>query len=112
MAAQQAMFDDFVRRFNVERPHEGIGMQRPANVYRPSKRPFPRRHPKPEYPIHFEKRRVSPDGYLKWQNERIFVGDPLGGQTVAIEPATDARCVVHFYDFTIGHIDERTNKFL
>jgi transposase InsO family protein len=112
MSAQQKKFDDFMHRYNVERPHEAMGMQRPANVYRPSKRPFPHRRLKPEYAMHFEKRKVSPDGYLKWQNERIFVGDPLAGQIVAIEPTADALCAVHFYRFTIGHIDERTQKFL
>ena len=49
---------------------------------------------------------------IKWQNTRIFLGDPLGGQTVGIEPKADALCSVHFFNFTIGMIDERTNQFL
>ena len=32
---QQASFDDFVREFNDERPHEALAMKRPAKVYNP-----------------------------------------------------------------------------
>jgi transposase InsO family protein len=35
---QQARFDAFVDEFNQERPHEALGMQRPADVYAPSQR--------------------------------------------------------------------------
>ncbi len=37
---QQAKFDDFVREFNNERPHEALDMQCPAEVYKPSTRPY------------------------------------------------------------------------
>jgi transposase InsO family protein len=33
---QQARFDDFVREFNEERPHEAIAMKCPAELYQPS----------------------------------------------------------------------------
>ena len=112
MADQQKKFDEFVRRYNIERPHESLGMQRPVDVYRPSDRAFPRRRPAPQYPLHFEKRKITPGGYLKWQNHRIFIGEPLAGHTVGIEPVADALCTVHFYAFAIGYIDERTNNFL
>ena len=111
MREQQQKFDWFVHCYNVERPHETIAMQRPANVYRPSPRSFPTRTPKPEYPRHFEIRKVCQHGYLKWHNERIFIGLPLAHQHVGIEPIAEARCAVHFYDFVIGHIDERSNEF-
>ena len=112
MRDQQARFDEFVRRYNVERPHEAIAMERPVNLYRPSPRPFPRRRPTPHYPMHFETRRVSGGGYIKWRNRKIFIALPLEGHVLGIEPAADALCAVHFYGFTIGHIDEHTNKFL
>jgi hypothetical protein len=108
---QQARFNEFVHRYNFERPHEGIAMERPANVYRPSPRSFPRRRPTPQYPLHFETRRVSGGGYIKWRNRKIFIASPLEDQLLGIEPAADALCSVHFHGFTIGHIDEH-NKFL
>ena len=112
MRAQQGKFDEFVRRYNLERPHEALQMQRPAQAYHPSPRSFPRRRPKPDYPMHFEKRTVLPQGYVKWQNKRIFIGKPLAGHVVGLEPIADALCAVHFYRFLIGHIDQISNEFL
>jgi putative transposase len=112
MQLQQKQFDEFIRRFNTERPHEALNMERPATVYRASERPFPRRKPTPDYPLHFEKRLVSQQGYIKWQGTRIFLGDPLADHTVGIEPRADGLCAVHFYSFVIGHLDERLNQFL
>ena len=109
---QQAKFDQFMRRYNVERPHEALAMERPINVYRRSPRPFPSRPPMPQYPLHFETRRVSGGGYIKWRNKKIFVGDPLEDQVLGIELTENALCPVHFHGFTIGHIDEHTGKFV
>jgi transposase InsO family protein len=110
--AQQKKFDEFVHRYNIERPHEGIEMQRPATVFRNSPRPFPRKRPRPEYPAYFETRKVSDGGAIKWRNQRIFLAEPLGGQTVGIEPTDEGICTVHFYNFRIGKIDETNNVFI
>lgn len=109
---QQRKFDDFIHRYNFERPHEGIAMERPANVYQPSQRPFPSRPPRPDYPMQFEKRKVSSCGYVKWSNQHLFIGTPLASHTIGIEPRPDDLCAVHFHGFIIGHIDERIQKFL
>ena len=37
---QQARFDEFVKEFNEERPHEAIDMKRPAELYAPSHRRY------------------------------------------------------------------------
>jgi hypothetical protein len=37
---QQAKFDVFVHDFNNERPHEALAMKCPADVYKPSTRPY------------------------------------------------------------------------
>ena len=37
---QQARFDDFLEEFNAERPHQALQMQRPADVYTASARPY------------------------------------------------------------------------
>lgn len=109
--AQQKKFDEFKTRFNIERPHEGIDMQRPANVFKSSPRPFPRRRPKPEYAAHFETRKVGATGDIQWRNHRIFVAEPFQGETVGIEATDEGICTVHFYGFIIGKIDERTHGF-
>ncbi len=112
LMAQQKKFDDFIQRYNIERPHEGIEMQRPANVFKSSPRPFPRKRQQPEYPAHFELRTVSANGAIKWQNHSIFIAQPFQGQSVGIEPTDEGIATVHFYGFTIGKIDERAHIFL
>ena len=112
LKAQQTKFDAFIDCYNVERPHEGIDMRRPADVFKTSPRPFPRRRPKPEYAAHFEKRKVSRGGYIKWRNRSIFIGEPLADRIVALEPTDHAICTVHFHAFTIGKVDERKHVFV
>ena len=37
---QQARFDDFLERFNQERPHQALSMKVPAELYAPSPRRY------------------------------------------------------------------------
>lgn len=62
---QRKRFDAFRAEFNHERPHEAIGMRRPAEVFTASPRPFPDRLESPQYPAHFEVRRVSRNGGIR-----------------------------------------------
>jgi hypothetical protein len=50
-SSSQARFDAFVHEFNAERPHEALGMQRPAEVDLPSSRPYDEL-PELAYPLH------------------------------------------------------------
>ena len=48
--AQQRKFDRFREEFNQERPHEALGMKRPGELYRPSRRMMPKRIERYDYP--------------------------------------------------------------
>ena len=37
---QQSKFDDFLEEFNLERPHQALGMKCPAEVYTPATRHY------------------------------------------------------------------------
>src|ERR1700679_2798417 len=37
---QQAKFDQFIHCFNFERPHQALNMRYPAELYKPSPRPY------------------------------------------------------------------------
>ena len=37
---QQAKFDQFIRIYNQERPHQAIDMRYPSELYKPSPRPY------------------------------------------------------------------------
>ena len=72
-AAQQRVFDRFRREYNAERPHEALDQATPASCYTPSRRPYPRRLPAPEYPAHWEVRRVSRNGGVRWGDAWVNV---------------------------------------
>src|SRR5256886_14470754 len=66
LAAQQRRFDWFRHRYNTERPHEALGQRLPASLYQASPRPYPTRLLPIAYPGHYEVRRVSRNGGIRW----------------------------------------------
>ena len=112
LTAQQKSFDAFVDCYNTERPHEGIDMQRPANVFKPSNRPYPRLRRGPDYPERFEPRKVSSSGVIRLRSHQIFISHALAGHTIALEQTDEQLYTVHFYDFVIGKVDTAESTFL
>jgi putative transposase len=111
-ARQQGRFDEFVHTYNHERPHEAIDMKRPAQLYRRAPRALPRKIVPPEYPAHFEVRKIGSSGTVSWLGQPIFVTEALSGQRVGFEEIDDRLWTVHFYRFRIGQIDGRENIFI
>lgn len=112
LKAQQKRFDGFQSEFNHDRPHEGIGMKRPAELYAPSPRPFPERVPAPEYPEHFEVRRVSRNGGVRWKSDWLNVGHALIEENVGMEEVNDGVWSVYFGALIIGRFDEREMRLV
>jgi transposase InsO family protein len=108
---QQARFDRFRNEYNTERPHEGIGMQRPQDLYRRSPRPYPSRLPPLEYPGHFELRRPNSRGAFRWQGQRLFISEVLHAETVGLEEVDDGLWSIYFGPVLLGRYDERTQDF-
>lgn len=107
LAGQQKKFDNFRNFFNNERPHEALGQETPASVYRPSERAFPNRLPKIEYPAHFEVRRVSRNGGIRWHSQWVCVSHVLGEEYVGLEEIDDGLWEVYFGPLRLGRFDER-----
>ena len=104
---QQIRFDAFRREFNEIRPHQALGQKTPAEVHRPSPRPYPSRIPEPSYPAHLEKRKVSSIGIIKFKKRQLFLSETLRSQTVALEEIDDGIWSIYFYDVLLGRLDER-----
>ena len=62
---QQARFDDFIDCYNNERPHQALGMRYPAELYRPSARPY-RGLADLDYPFHDRTVTVTHCGGSAW----------------------------------------------
>lgn len=103
---QQRRFDSFRQEYNVERPHEALGQCPPARIYRNSPRPYPERIPEPEYPSHYEVRRVSSGGMFTWRTQAVFVGHPLIGERIGLVEIEDGLWRVSFARMELGILDE------
>lgn len=106
-SAQQRAFDRFQLEYNDERPHEALGQEVPASLYRPSLRSYPRRLPELDYPAHFETRLAYPNGVISFGTTQWYVSTCLAGERVGLEPCEDGRWRVHFGWVPIGILDLR-----
>lgn len=108
--AQQRVFDAFVKTYNTVRPHEALQQRPPASLYRASARLLPRYVPEPQYPNHYEVRRVNSSGRIKLHGEDIFVTHSLRLESIGLEPLDDGLWGVHFGMMRFGSLDERIRK--
>lgn len=109
-SSQQQRFDQFRSVYNEQRPHEALEQQTPAELYRPSPRPYPAKVPEPDYPGHFEVRSVRPSGEIKWQGEMLFLSEALSGERVGLEESADGVWTVYFAAVALARFDERERK--
>jgi hypothetical protein len=90
------------------RPHEALDQETPASVYTASRREYPVRLSKVEYPDHYEKRLVSRNGGFRWRSTRVPITHTLEGEYVGLEEVDDGRWDVYFGPVRLGQLDERT----
>ncbi|GAC1697881.1 MAG: integrase core domain-containing protein [Gemmatimonadaceae bacterium] len=109
--AQQQRFTAWRRTFNEQRPHEALAGARPADHYRPSPRPFPRRLPLLEYPAHTELRRVMPGGCIRWRGLALFLSTVLAGEYVSLAETAHGEWTIAFGPLTLGTYSAHTLAF-
>jgi putative transposase len=107
--AQQQRFDAWRGEFNELRPHEALADATPASYYRPSPRFYPRRLPPLEYPGHYEIRRVSYNGGIRWRCTWVNVSQTLGGEVLGFVEIDDGEWDVYFGPLRLGRFHERTS---
>jgi transposase InsO family protein len=93
------------REYNERRPHEALGMRRPAEVYQPSPRPYQEQPPQWEYPTGSEVKRLNGQGLLEDGGRRWFVCEALASQRVRIE-RLGAKVLVSYRHMYIREIDK------
>jgi transposase InsO family protein len=108
---QQERFDGFVDEFNHERPHEALGMKRPAEVYVPSSRSYPSSLPEPSYPEHDDVLRVNRFGHIQLLGRSRYVSSALVGQLVGVREERTGGWLVTFLTLDLGLL-ESTGKLV
>lgn len=106
-AQVQRAFDAWREVYNFERPHHALGLDVPADRYRPSPRPMPKTIPAAEYDEHETVRTVlSNKDYVSFKGRLWKVPEAFRGERVAIRPRTkDGVYGVFFASHRIATID-------
>jgi transposase InsO family protein len=101
---QQVRFDAFVSEFNTERPHEGLAMKVPAELYAASPRPYGGL-PEIDYPFHDRDAIVTNCGRLCLHRKKINISTVLAGQKLGLKEVDDGIWLVSFLRYDLGYID-------
>ena len=112
LRAQQRLFDAFREEFNCERPHEALRMKVPAELFRPSDRPYPKHLKSFVYPGHYEVRKVSTNGGVRWNAAWVWVSHILGGRYVGFVEVDYQAWDVYFGPILLGRFFEKTGRIL
>jgi transposase InsO family protein len=107
----QGRYDGFLERYNHVRPHEALAMQRPAQHYRPSTRPYQQPVARWIYPAGVEVCSVDGAGAVRVDGRRYFVSEALVHQEVALEPIGD-HVLVRFRNMYIRELNLQRNSTL
>jgi transposase InsO family protein len=105
LADHQASFDVWRKEFNEERPHEALGMKRPADVYHRSSRGYSAEMVEIEYPPEMVVRKVGSNGMLCIGSQRIVMSKALAGTPVALKALPSHRWEVWLDHLRLGEID-------
>lgn len=112
LRAQQKAFDEFVRVFNYERPHDALDLKCPADVYIRSKREWRDAEPCIEYNTSIEAFRVSDEGTIRYGQHRVFLASALRNELVGLDEINERHRRIFFADAILGILDAYTGKVL
>jgi putative transposase len=112
LRAQQRAFDAYRSEYNTVRPHEALDGRVPASLYQPSPRPYPKRLRRITYPEHFEVRRVSHNGGIRWFNDGVNVSHLLAEQPIGLEPLDYGLFNVYFGPVWLGRFIEAKRRIV
>jgi transposase InsO family protein len=107
MEQQQRRFDRFRDEYNTVRPHESLDMNTPANRYKPSERPYPKRLPEMIYPGHFKETLVNHNGCIHLNGKFYYLGYLLRGELVGLNEINDGIWETYFGPLRLGEVSER-----
>jgi transposase InsO family protein len=106
--SQQLRMDRWRREYNQDRPHEAIGMQRPAQKYHKSQRRYcgkimPLRYPRP-----LESIQVSSSGFIHRGVTSCFIGTAFSGSYLGLKPIDNGIYEVYFAERVLGELHDST----
>lgn len=107
----QRRFDAWRAIYNLERPHEALDMNVPANRYRESKRGFPEVLPPIQYGPHDQVRKVTDGGWIFYRGKEYRIPKAFKGYYVALRHTTeDGIMDVFFCNQKVAQINLREHN--
>lgn len=106
---QQERFDQFIEIYNHERPHQGIDMKYPAELYRKSSLEYKGMEPI-FYPMHDQTIQITQCGRICRNKMKVNLSRAFAGQEVGIKEVEDGIWVVSFLDYDLGYFDEENMR--
>ena len=104
---QQARFDDFVTRFNTDRPHQALGMKVPADLSTRSGRVY-RGLEELTYPFHDQTIAVTQCGRICFKGRKVNLSHVFAGQNVGVTQVGERIWLVTFMQYDLGYFDDET----
>jgi Integrase core domain len=103
----QRAFDAWRTVYNLERPHQGLGMNVPADRFKPSRRAMPARLPEVRYDSGEIVRTVSSTRhYISFKGRMWKVPQAFAGEPLAIRPLNrDGHYGIYFASWQVASID-------
>jgi len=101
----QHRFDQWRQEYNLERPHEALGMKPPIVRYKPSARRYPEQLPPIEYLDQDTVVTVNAAGNIRFQNKVIFISESFRGQPVAIRHLSEEHYALYFCNQKVSQFD-------
>lgn len=109
MLQQQGKFDDFMDIYNNERPHQGIDMKAPSDLYSRSSREY-RGITELNYPFHDKMLTVTACGRICHNKMKVHLSTVFAGQNVGIKQIEEDIWLVSFMNYDLGFFDTEKNK--
>lgn len=104
----QRVFDAWRTVYNLERPHEALGMATPATRYTPASRQFVQTPPPIEYGPGDAVRKVCAAGRISYQGRGWRISKAFIGEPVAVRPTKiDGLMEVYYCHQRVAEIDLR-----
>jgi transposase InsO family protein len=106
LRAQQRRTDRWLADYNQARPHEALGMKKPAQVFRRNRRRLRQRPGAWRYPAGWACCWVKGNGEISWRGKRRFVGEAFVREHVGLKPAGRGIWRVYFCRMVVGDLRE------
>ena len=103
LRAQQRRFQRWVHTYNHERPHEALGMQRPAEVYHPSQKRMGE-NVKMRYPKNYLVKTISTSGFLSFEAKSYHVGEHFAGCRMGLCEDDHGTIQLHYANLHLGNL--------